>query len=85
MKNGFVPVLLTGATYLRGKADNSQLQRNDMLLCSTALLFIAVPKNPDIFMEVPQKSRKHLNHGPDSFKHQFSLCVTEILNLGSVE
>lgn len=58
MKNGFVSLLLTGATYLRGKADNSQLQRNDMLLCSTVLLFIAVPKNAAKFMEVPPKKQK---------------------------
>lgn len=48
--------LLTGATYLHGKADNSQLQRNDMLLCSTALLFIAIPKNMAKFMEAPKKA-----------------------------
>lgn len=57
MKNALVSSLLTGATYLRGKADNSQLRRNDTLLCSTALLFIAIPKNPAKFMEaLPQKA-----------------------------
>lgn len=56
MKNGLVSFLLSGATYLRGKADNSQLQRNDMLLCSTALLFIAIPKNTAKFMEAPKKA-----------------------------
>lgn len=56
MKNGLVSFLLTGATHLRGKADNSQLQRNDMLLCSTALLFIVIPKNPARFMEAPKKA-----------------------------
>lgn len=50
--------LLTGVTYLRGKADNSQFQTNDMLLCSTALLFIAIPENPDKFMEPSPRKKK---------------------------
>lgn len=77
MKNSLVFLLLSGATYLRGKADNSQLHRNDTLLCSTASLFIAIPKKLAKFMEVPLKHRKYLDCGPDSCKHQFAFWATE--------
>jgi len=58
MKNVLVSSLLAGATYLRGTADNSQLEKNDMLLCSTALLFIATPRNLSKFTKAPPKKQK---------------------------
>lgn len=84
MKNGLVSVLLTGATYLRGRADNNQLKKSYAIVFN-CFSINSHSKAPSQIYGNPLKCRKYLNHGPDSFKHLFALCATETLKLVSVE
>lgn len=60
MKNGLVSFLLTGATYLRGKADNSKLQKEWYAIVFSCFIIYSHSKEPSQIYEGPPEKKKIL-------------------------